>query len=178
MKAILLDCNARSITEVEHDGDFRDIHRLIGASPFDVRPLHGRQGEVIYFDDEFLLRDEAGDLQTYADINGVVDPIGGKILFLGTNGGGESVSTKLTVEEVEQNVSFREMRLIGWTPVQTENTPKGFVIRGPRPIFDKDPAPGVKRDVDTIKKDEQAYRTSGHTTEQIMDFLKKGGIKL
>ena len=177
MNAILIDAHTQTITEVAHDGDFRDIQRLIEASPFDVRPLHGIQGEVVYFDDEFLLHDNSKDYQWYADIEGLPDPIGGKILVLGTDGGGNSVSTKLTVEDVTKLVSYRRMKLIGWTPGSTEETPQGFIIRGPRPIFDADPAPGKKRDVETIQKDEQAYRDAGHTTDQIMAWFKSGGTQ-
>ncbi|HEY6020621.1 MAG TPA: hypothetical protein VIY48_12240 [Candidatus Paceibacterota bacterium] len=176
MKAILLDPEVRSITEVDHDGDFRDIQRLIDAEPFDVRPLHGYPGNVIYFDDEFLLHDGIENPHTYMDIKGVVDPIGGKALILGTNGGGESISTTLTVEDVENMVSYRVMRLTGWTPMKTEKTATTTIIRGPRPIFDVDPDPGVKRDVVTIMKDQDIYRGAGGTTEQIHDFFKKGGV--
>lgn len=176
MRAILLDPNHRSITEVDHDGDFRDIQRLIDAQPFDVRPLHGSPGNVIYFDDEFLLHDDARDPQVYMDIVGLPDCIGGKALILGTNGAGESISTTLTVEKVENMVSYRIMKLVGWTPMQSETIGGVNVIRGPRPIFDSDPTPGVKRDPATILKDQEEYSKAGSTRDQIMEFFKKGGV--
>lgn len=175
MKGILIDCETQTVSEVEHDGDYKDIYRLIEAQPFDVRPLGS---EAVYFDDEFLLRDSAKDLRWYADIEGLPDPIGGKLLILGTDGGGNSVDTRLTVADVEKLVTYRRMRLVGWTPMKTERDGQFCVIRGPRPIFDADPCPGKPRKASKIKEDESAYRSQHVTKEQIMDFLSKGGFKL
>lgn len=177
MKGILIDCDTQTVSEVEHNGDYRDIYRLIGAQPFDVRPLHGVEDEVVYFDDEFLLRDKAKSLQWYADIEGLPDPIGGKLLILGTYGP-ESTDTKMTVAQVEQLVSYRQLKLVGWTPMQTVKDGNFRIIRGPRPIFDSDPTPGKPRSADTIKSDEADYRSQHATIEQIKDFLGKGGFKI
>ena len=97
------------------------------------------------------------------------------VLILGSDGEGNSVSTQLTVDDIK--VSYRRMKLTGWTPMVTERTPVQTIIRGPRPIFDADPHPGIKRDAETIKGDEQVYRKAGHTEDQIIEFLKKGGLK-
>lgn len=170
MRAILVDPANRSITEVEYDGDFRDIQRLIGADPFDVRPLGGTQ-DVVYFDDEFLLRDGAENLRTYVWFEGLPDPIGGKCLILGSHYG-ESRDCTLSVDEVEGLIrGYQDMKLVGWTTMKTEKEGDFNIIRGPRPIFE--PAPMYefhKRTVAEIVSDDP--KKDGFYDHQLRDFIQ------
>jgi hypothetical protein len=141
MRAILIDPESQTITTLEYAGSYQDIYKLIGANTFDVRPIMG-PGESIFFDDEFLLKmKEGGDAKAFFILPGL-DPIAGKGLILGVNGGGESISTKVTVDWVKANIKFETLQLTGWTPgsrKEVEHPVYGKLtqIVGPRPIFDK-----------------------------------------
>ena len=138
MRGILINPDDRTIMDVEYDGDYKQIYKLIGASPFDVRQI--KEGESLFFDDEFLLKIEEGDTKNYFIIEGLADPVGGCALILGVDGKGDSVSTKLEVEDVK--VEWQTLQLKGWEPTRSFEDihpvlGKVTHIVGPRPIFNK-----------------------------------------
>lgn len=144
MKAILIDPTERTVTEVEHTNDYRNIYKLLDiTSPFDARQIN-EKGDTVFFDDEFLFKVEDGEPHDYFLLLGKLafgDAIGGKGLILGSTEG-ESVSTKLTVEEVRDNVAWLRRRLVGWSPSSESEIDhpllgKAFQIVGPRPIFEE-----------------------------------------
>ena len=53
MRAILINPEDKTVTEVDYDGDYKSIYKLIGCSTFDVvRTSTSNDG--IYIDDEGL----------------------------------------------------------------------------------------------------------------------------
>lgn len=151
LRAILIDPTLRSITEVDYDGDYRAIGKLLGIDgPFDVRDIEGTKGEALYFDDEFLLKltkddisEDDGQPADFFVLNGVGSPIGGRGLILGVNRNGNSVSTKLTVGDVAPNVKFKKLRIKGWKPGYTdenyEHPAFGKITRivGDQPVYEE-----------------------------------------
>lgn len=141
IKGLLIDPEAKTVTEVEHDKSVQQIYELIGARPFHVLELSDR--ETLYYDDEFLLRDKAKEEsgQAYFALVGpdfvYPSPIAGKALILGTDRGGDSTDTKLKADAVLQNLRFVQLRLKGWSEGSSYDTPNGFVIQGPQPQFER-----------------------------------------
>ncbi len=145
LRALLIDPDAKTVTRVEYDGNYRSISRLIenGSRPFDALDLG--EGESIFFDDEFLLNDD-GEPRAYFTLVGPVftfaTPIGGKGLVLGVNGEGESVGTLIDIKRLEANLRFDRRRIVGWTPGSSEKVTdhpvlgECCIIKGPAPIFE------------------------------------------
>lgn len=146
MKAILIDSENHLIREVEYEGDYRDIKRLLNIdSPVDARSIEGAgAGETLWFDDEGLLKVEDGEFHDYFVLNGVAAPIHGRGLILGANQDGESTSTSLSSVAVSANIEFKRLRIKGWTePVSDDNYEhpvygKMTRIIGSQPIFEED----------------------------------------
>jgi hypothetical protein len=180
LRAILIDPEFRSITEVEYKGVYTDIYALIknDGAPFDVRPLRGTDNtEVVYFDDEFLLKIKEGETKPYVFINGVPDPLGGRCLVVGSFNG-EDVDTKLTVEEVELNVRFQDLTFEGWLPGYSKDVEhpvfgKVNQIVGPRPKFRECDVSGTRRDVQDIREDNKVYDAKKAAMNQLADFFEE-----
>lgn len=100
MNAYLIDPFARTITEVEHNGDYREIYKFINASTFDVARLD--DGDGMYIDDEGLFKDE----QAFFLHKGYGQPLAGKALVLGCDDEGNSTSPRCTLKDLQQQVQF------------------------------------------------------------------------
>ena len=98
MKAILINSFDESVSEVDYNGDYKEIYNLIDCDIFDVVPLDDTND--MYVDDEGLLKNpnryfKYGQ-QTLAGIG----------LILAHDDEGESVGTTLNSAEVFENVKF------------------------------------------------------------------------
>ena len=98
MKAILINSFDESVSEVDYNGDYKEIYNLIDCDTFDVVPLDHTND--MYVDDEGLLKNpnryfKYGQ-QTLAGIG----------LILAHDDEGESVGTTLNSAEVFKNVKF------------------------------------------------------------------------
>lgn len=103
IKGILIDSEKRTITQVELEADNIDqMHKLIKCECFTCVDFDGDGEETVYVDDNGLLCNP----KHFFRIPGYPEWIAGNGLILGTNRNGESISTKLTVERVEQFVHF------------------------------------------------------------------------
>lgn len=100
MKAILIDPFTQTISEVDYDGNYKNIYKLIGANCFDL--AHLGQGDAIFVDDEGLINGTRA-LFKHDDYDSV---LAGKGLILGSDNRGESVSCKATLEETKNKVRF------------------------------------------------------------------------
>lgn len=100
MRAILIDPFTQTVTETDYNGDFHHIYSLIGCDTFTV--LEVGAGNVLYLDDEGLFKDLAS--QAFFGLSGYPNPLAGKGLILGTNDEGESIATRLTIEQVKRKV--------------------------------------------------------------------------
>ena len=184
MRGILINPNDQTVMDCEYDGDYKTIYKLIqnGDSPFDVRQIGDLEGESIFFDDEFLLKCREGEAKPYFYLNGVPDPIGGCALILGVDGEGDSVETKLTVEEVSANVRWALLTLTGWTPTTSrEETHPVFgkinVVVGARPIFAESEV-SPYNPLDYVVKRQEQYDKNALAQKQIEqraldEWLKK-----
>lgn len=99
-----------AIVDTEID---RGIHRLIecGDSPLTV--IHIGHRNFIYVDDEGLLKDQ----QYYFQIDDGL-PIAGRGLVLAEAIDGEYASTSMTIEELNERISFSRRKMIGFEVVE------------------------------------------------------------
>jgi hypothetical protein len=100
MKAILIDPFAQTVMEVEYDGDWQKISKIIGCQWFSTAGL--RNGDTIYVDDEGMF---AGETAFFRH-NDYPQPLAGKGLILGTDDEGESVEPKLGVSDHASKITF------------------------------------------------------------------------
>lgn len=100
MKAILIDPFTQTITEVEHNGDYKQIYELIDAELFDSVRIS--ENDFIFVDDEGLFQED----QAFFRVRGYPDPLAGKGLVLGASAIGESVDPVISLEELRRSVSW------------------------------------------------------------------------
>lgn len=111
MRAILIDPEAKTITEVDYDGNYKSIYKLIGCQTFTVVGIN--DNESIFVDDEGLLNNP----EFFFMWRGYHQPLAGKGLILGVDDEGESVETKLTLDYVVDHVTFPELSFQGFDPI-------------------------------------------------------------
>jgi hypothetical protein len=107
MKAFLIDPFTQTINEVDYNGDYKSIYSLISSSAINVDTFTcvnlNEQEDTIFVDDEGLLKDL--NSQRFFTVNGHV--LAGKGLVLGTNEEGESVSPKITIEQLRGDFDIK-----------------------------------------------------------------------
>jgi hypothetical protein len=102
MNAILIDPFKQEITEMDWDGDYMSIAKILdcqwitGAYPPDM------DHDVIYVDDEGLYVDD----QRFFMISGYPHPIAGYGLILGTDEVGDAIPPKSNVDELAKRIFF------------------------------------------------------------------------
>lgn len=110
MKAILIDPANKSITEVEYDGHYGSIYKLIDADRFDVVYIgSGKNSDSFYVDDEGLFKPD----QSFFWAKGWSQPLAGKGLLLGVDDAGDSISPKTTVASLKRNLRFLDANMVG-----------------------------------------------------------------
>ena len=116
-KAILIDPVTETITEVEWNGDFHHIYKLIDCDTYDVARIN-REGDGIFVDDEGLFKER----QFFFWHSDYPQPLAGKGLLLGCDDQGESVAPHTTIEEVRSKVRFviplRINNELTWIPTE------------------------------------------------------------
>lgn len=105
MRAILINPEAKTVTEVEYTGDYKNIYDHIQAGCFTVVQIDER--DSIFVDDEGLYRLP----QFYFMWKGYDQPLAGRGLILGVDAEGESIGTKLPLDYVKSMVSFPDVEL-------------------------------------------------------------------
>lgn len=101
MKAILINPEHHSITEVEYSGTLQDMYELIDCTLIDAIRIN-EHGDTVYVDDEGLYNSNF-----YWTSGDYPHPIAGSGLVLGTDMAGESISpVTTTVEKLENSVRF------------------------------------------------------------------------
>lgn len=139
MRAILIDPFTETISEVDYDGDYKSIYRLLSdekqtVDTFTVVGLSDE--ETLFVDDNGLLNEP-----THFFIwKGYGQPLAGKGLILGVDEEGDSVATKYTLDYVKPRVLWaNNLELVGMEsyqdtidhPLLGPNTPR----IGSRPVF-------------------------------------------
>ena len=96
---ILLDPNTQTIATVNVPED--GIAATIGADLFDVVRLS--EDHIAFVDDEGLMKPFG---PTMVMVKDYPQPLAGKVLVLGTDNEGETLSCKWTVEQVRERLTF------------------------------------------------------------------------
>jgi hypothetical protein len=109
MRAYLIDPFTKTVTEVEHNGDYREIYKLIDAETFTTVLLNSRR-DTVYLDDEGLFKPL--DQQEFFMLRSYPNPLAGKGLVLGTNYAGDSVDPQASLEEVTNAVVWVDHELV------------------------------------------------------------------
>lgn len=101
MKAYLIDPAARTITQVEYTGDYKNIYTHIEANCFDVARVY-KNGDGIFVDDEGLLNEP----EHFFIHRNYPNPLAGKGLMLGVDDEGESVEPGTDIETLRNDIAF------------------------------------------------------------------------
>ena len=108
MKAYLIDPFAKTVSEVQYNGDYKTIYNLISSDNIKVDTFTcveiNDQSDTIYVDDEGLNKNL--NQQAFFMFNGT--PLAGKGLVLGTDEEGDSQSPTITLQELmtENKIEF------------------------------------------------------------------------
>lgn len=107
MRAILIDAIAKTVTEVEMEGEsYKEIHRLIGCECFTMA-VQLENKDAILVDDEGLLKDP----QHFFYVDGWYPmPLAGKGIIVGSDEEGETVAAKTDLRTVKGRVTFLNRR--------------------------------------------------------------------
>lgn len=130
MRAILIDPVNKTVSEVEHNGDYRDIYRHIECDCFTVVGID--DVDSVFIDDEGLLKDEPGP---FFALKGYPQPLAGKGLILGCDEDGETIAARMSLDEARAMVSFPEAKLRGFETGEYTREDGAFVVFN-RAIFD------------------------------------------
>jgi len=101
MKAIKIDAIKRQVIEVDITSDYNDINKEIGSQIFTI--AHSlKKRDTIMVDDEGLYNSE----NTFFVYKGAHQPFAGNGLIVGCDSKGNTISCKVDINEVKQNVEF------------------------------------------------------------------------
>lgn len=105
MKAYLIDTPNKRVSEVEWDGDYKSIHKLIKASPYAVVQIN-EHGDSVFVDDEGLIN---GNPHGWFVHKNYPQPLRGYGLVLGLDDDtGESIAPRATIDELRAQITFPE----------------------------------------------------------------------
>jgi hypothetical protein len=105
MQAYFIDSANKTITDVEYDGDYKNISKMIGCDIFTVINLN-EDGDALFIDDEGHLKDQ--DSQNYFWFDGYPTMLAGNGLVLGTDVEGESIEPCRLIDWVKDRIRFQE----------------------------------------------------------------------
>ena len=103
MRAILVDPWRRRVKAIQTPAGLRDMYRLIGCSGIDGFRFPANKTEWVFVDDEGLLREPRPAMFVLKDYS---QPLVGRGLILGATPNGDSMSSRLMVEEIERVISW------------------------------------------------------------------------
>ena len=104
MKAIFIDAKNKEVKEVEIKGDLQSWYETIGCGMVECA-LYFDEHDSIMVDEEGLFNDQCND---FFFVKGGHQPFAGNGLVVGTDENGESVSTKISLDEVKSKVKFMD----------------------------------------------------------------------
>jgi hypothetical protein len=116
MKAILIDPETETLTEIDYDGNYQSIYSLIGCETFTLVQI--ADSDCIFVDAEGLLNNPQYFFK-YRDYN---QPLAGKGLVLGTDGRGESIAPTVTVEDLRPLITFPKLSIQGFEQREGKTT--------------------------------------------------------
>lgn len=108
MQAVLIDPYKEEITDVEYNGDYKQIYEHIKADCFTLVRL--RDNDDLFVDDEGLLKVDANSkffmLKDYAQ------PLVGYGLILGGDADGEPIAAHHTAEFYRPQIQFLDVQTV------------------------------------------------------------------
>ena len=135
LRAFLIDPEAKTITQVTHNGDYKQIYEFIKCDCFTVVQLD--KVNCIYVDDEGLLNNP----RYFFTIKGYPQPLAGRGLVLGTDDEGDTTGTTIKMSWLQDNIGFKELSVQGFDPIPESKTGpdhwmgEGIPIIGHVPVF-------------------------------------------
>lgn len=110
MKAYLIDPFTKSINEVDYDGDWRNISKIIGndCTNFDVVGFPGGR-HSIFVDDEGLIK---GELAPFFKPSWILTPLSGRGLVLGTTSDGESCDVSVPLHALQSDIEWLDVATV------------------------------------------------------------------
>jgi len=110
VRGILIDPTARSVTEIQYSGDYKQIYTLCDFDLFECAQID--EEHTLFIDEEGLLKNNSDFFRILGD---PPRSFAGKGLVLGLNYEGESVGSQLTVDDIKERVKFFEDgEIVGW----------------------------------------------------------------
>lgn len=104
MIAYLVDPDKETVTEVQHNGDWREINTLIGSQYFEAYSLY-KNGDTVYVGDEAALH-ATPDSKYFIFHSPRCYPFLGKGLILGSFPDGESRNPQTSIDTIRKHVFF------------------------------------------------------------------------
>lgn len=128
MRAIMIDPASKTVTAIDTTGELDEVYRLIGCASVDSVSL--AMGEILYVDDEALMAEVPGP---FFALDGLDDPLPGRGVILGLDVYGEHQSSHMRVAAALAMISWPEVEIVGYAPIQNSIDAAGQH----RPIFRK-----------------------------------------
>lgn len=119
MRVIVINPWDQTVTEAEHNGDYRDYYRLLSGPTlegyadadvncFDIAQINDAEGHIMFVDDNGLL----GDTQAFFILGAQGVIFGGRGVIALSNGGENEDGATISVDDVRAGVT--------WLPIGTE----------------------------------------------------------
>jgi hypothetical protein len=102
MHGYLIDPIACTVTVAPWDGNYQTIYERIGVDCFDAVLLDA--GDTIFVDDEGLMKEP----QYFFRVDDST-PLAGKGFVLGTDDEGDSISPRITLDQLKARVTFYQL---------------------------------------------------------------------
>jgi hypothetical protein len=145
MRAILIDPEKRTVSEIQHrGGGYRETNRILGCNEHTLRAwLNGSMSEgfdAVFVSDDPL--EDRDDPRFWFQVDADRDPpssfpIAGLGLALGTDQEGESCNVRISVEELAKRITFTQRKFRGFTVERGVEGDTGLLkIDADAPIID------------------------------------------
>ena len=121
MRAILINPQDQTITEVDYTGDYKNIYEHIDADCFDCVSFGDKERHTIFVDDNGLNNGKALQVGMFRVDGEYPAYLAGKGLILATDDEGESVAATMTLEYLNNLIAFGECARMGSTIIFFEH---------------------------------------------------------
>jgi hypothetical protein len=129
MRAILIDPYQKQFSEIDYDGNYKTVYKLIDCRVFQVVGIGGEH--VIYVDEEGLLHEP----KPFFKWGAFPQPIAGKGLIVRVDVDGHDVAATIPLAAVEHHLSFPLVRFTGIDTTVEQG--EGFVVINNKANFER-----------------------------------------
>ena len=141
MRAILIDAEKQTVTEINFAGNYTKIQEIIGCRDFTIgsRPLRGsfETGfDALYVSDDYLEDREDPRYWFQVDADRAPPssfPIAGRGLVLGVDERGEDCAAEISVAALTPRITFTQRKFLGFVVSEFED---GVSVAVNAPIID------------------------------------------